>query len=238
MVDRSPFSPLSTPTTQRPLLGLTILVVEDSRFACDALRLMGMRSGARIRRADCLASARRHLRVYRPSVAMIDMGLPDGSGAELIEELAQASPRIDLLLAMSGDDYNIPVAIASGADAFLAKPLTSLTKFQTTILEGLPKDQRPTGLREVLDPPICPDPAAFRDDLRKAAEALQNKPDEAIVDYVAQFLAGIARNAQDAPLLDAVHAVSRARRAGRKPAQDVALLNGLVKARLSENIWI
>jgi len=55
------------PTATRPLLGLTILVVEDSRFACDAMRLLCLRSGARIRRADCLRSARRHLQVYRPS---------------------------------------------------------------------------------------------------------------------------------------------------------------------------
>lgn len=31
---------LRRPTTTRPLLGLTILAVEDSLFACDALRLL------------------------------------------------------------------------------------------------------------------------------------------------------------------------------------------------------
>ena len=109
---------------------LTVLVVEDSKYACEEIRLLSLRSGARIRRADCLRSARRHLQVYRPSAVIIDLGLPDSNGTELIEEVHTTSPRVGVLLATSGDSFGGSVALAADADGFFAKPLTSLTVFQ------------------------------------------------------------------------------------------------------------
>ena len=147
MDDLSDLPPIRMPTSNRPLLGMTVLVVEDSRFTCEALRLMCLRSGARIRRADCLRSARRHLRVYRPSIAIVDLGLPDGSGADLISDLDKANPRVGVILATSGDDSLEETALAAGADGFLPKPLSSVGEFQQIILDRLPAERRPSGPR-------------------------------------------------------------------------------------------
>ena len=118
-----PFMTAQQPTAARPLMGVTILLVEDSRFSCEAVRLLCLRSGARIRRADTIASARRHLQTYRPAVVIIDLGLPDGSGLPLIANLARGLPRIDVILATSGDPDLSDDAIAAGADGFLEKPI-------------------------------------------------------------------------------------------------------------------
>lgn len=221
------------PTAARPLLGLTVLVVEDSRFASEAMRLLCLRSGARIRRADCLASARKHLRLYRPSVVVVDLGLPDGSGAELIAELVLASPRIDAVLGISGDAGREAEAIDAGANGFLTKPIENLGVFQQALLAHLPESAQPPGPRMVSDDLITPDPIAFHDDIAHVADVLRGQPDAKMLDYVAQFTTGVARSAHDAPLEAAAIALATDRAKGLSVHDDVQRLSGIFKERLA-----
>lgn len=188
------------PTAERPLTGQTVLVIEDSRFASEALRLMCLRSGARVRRADSLASAARHLATYRPSVAVVDLGLPDGSGTTLISELTSISPPVDVILAVSGDPSLGDRAITAGADAFIEKPLTSLATFQETILSHLPNDERLQGARAVNEDEVAPDRIALRDDLVHLKTVLSADDAKDRVAYAAQFLASVARASGDSAL--------------------------------------
>jgi len=239
MDDTDPFAKTTpAPTAARPLLGLTILVVEDSRFACEAMRLLCLRSGARIRRADCLRSARRHLQVYRPTVALVDLGLPDGSGLDLIAELTQSQPRIEAIIAISGDTHMEPDARAAGVDGFLSKPITSLSSFQEAILSNLPEDRRPMGPRVLPDEIVAPDRIAYQDDMAHIADVLEDPPDEHALDYVAQFLCGVARAADDSGLEAAARALAHKRALGQPAGSETAALAGMIQHRLSEKIAI
>lgn len=238
MDDQTQLAAYLRPTATRPLLGLTILVVEDSRYSCDAMRLLCLRSGARIRRADCLKSARRHLQVYRPSVVVIDLGLPDGSGAELISELSVACPRVDVVLGTSGDSFAEEVALAAGADGFLSKPISSVTVFQNTVLAALPPERQPRGPRLVSDDPIHPDPLAYRDDLAHAADVLDDGDDDRMMAYVTQFLAGVARSAGDSTLQSAAERLAASRASGLPLQSDLARLAALVQDRLGARVAI
>jgi len=199
------FRPVAT--AERPLAGLTVLVVEDSRFASEALRLLCLRSGARIRRADCLSSAHRHLNTYRPSVAIVDLGLPDGSGLTLIEEMDRTSPRVPVLLATSGAEREASAraAAAAGADGFLPKPVDSLAAFQAAILDHLPEEMHPKGPRQVPLNTICPDQLALREDLTRALDLLAQDPLQ--TSYLRKFLLGIARASHDTGLLETARAL-------------------------------
>ena len=226
------------PTAARPLLGLTVLVVEDSRFACEAMRLLCLRSGARIRRADCLRSARRHFRVYRPSVVVIDMGLPDGNGSELIDELNVAQPRVDGILAISGDPHLEKEALAAGADGFMEKPIVSLGVFQEKILAMLPVDRRPKGPRRVDNSTVVPDRLAYQDDIAHIADVLDDPMTGHTLDYVAQFLTGVARSANDPLLEDAARALASQRALGKNAISETARIAGLIQHRLAEKVAI
>jgi DNA-binding NarL/FixJ family response regulator len=226
------------PTAARPLLGLTVLVVEDSRYACEAMRLLCLRSGARIRRADCIRSARRHLQVYRPSVVVVDMGLPDGNGADLIAELAQAEIEKSVVLATSADDTLEPEAMAAGAQGFLSKPITSLAVFQQMVLAALPADRQPPGLRAIVDEQVSPDQIAYHDDINYAAELLDNLPDDKALDYIAQFLAGVARSVEDDRMEQAARALALKRAAGETATSETAQIAGLIQQRLAIKIAI
>ena len=226
------------PTTRRPLLGLTILVIEDSRYACEAMRLLCLRSGARIRRADCLKSARRHLQVYRPSVLIVDLGLPDGSGVDLIEEAVAATPRVGVVLGTSGDDTGHDAALAAGADGFLAKPVNSLATFQQAILSKLPEDRQPVGATDLPDEVIHPDLLAFQDDMAHVADVLNVSQEDKMLNYVAQFLGGVARSVGDNSLAEAASGLTTALSTGRPVTAEAARIAGLVQDRLNQKLAI
>jgi hypothetical protein len=70
------------------------------------------------------------------------------------------------------------------------------------------------------------------------ADVLAYSEDENVLDYVAQFLAGVARSAEDTPLEKAAAALARARASGTSAASETASLAGLVQQRLARKLAI
>lgn len=214
-----------------PWRGLTLLAVEDSRFAAEALRLMCRKLGLRLRRAEDLRSAHLHLELYRPDAVLIDLGLPDGRGEALIRDLSQSPWRPRAVLATSGDPAGRAAALAAGADGFIDKPLESFAAFRAALTRALPElsDPPPLAPRQPAgEEAISPDPLALRDDLAHAVQILRERADAEGRRYLAGFLTGVARHAHDPALAEAAEA------AGMAPLDQASQrLEGMLARRLS-----
>lgn len=69
-----------------------------------------------------VAEARAWLAHHAPDIALIDLGLPDGSGIELIELLNQRSPQtLSIVATIYDDDAHLFPALRAGARGYILK---------------------------------------------------------------------------------------------------------------------
>lgn len=100
------------------------LVVEDEALVAEFLASMLEEMGLRVVKADTVAGALDHARSSeRFSVMFIDLGLPDRSGLELIEELQRLQPGVPIVIS-TGYRTVLQRDIADGSPIqhYLAKP--------------------------------------------------------------------------------------------------------------------
>ncbi|ODS63084.1 MAG: sigma-54-dependent Fis family transcriptional regulator [Arenimonas sp. SCN 70-307] len=100
------------------------LVVDDERDIRELLVLTLGRMGLRVDTAADLASARAHLAQSRYDLCLTDMRLPDGSGQELIEHIAQryAETPVAMITAFGNVEAAVD-ALKAGAFDFVTKPV-------------------------------------------------------------------------------------------------------------------
>jgi len=185
----------------------TLMLVEDSRYASEVLRLYARMLGIRLRRAADLGAAQAHLRLYRPDIVLIDLGLPDGRGEDLIAQLCAMANRPPLLIATSGEAGRAKSALAAGADVFLEKPMPDIASFRAVLVEHFPSPL-PLLLLPPSTPAPQPDPMALHDDLNLAAHGLaqmEQSPADDRRKYLAGFLEGVGVCLGDSDLRAAAH---------------------------------
>jgi DNA-binding NtrC family response regulator len=99
------------------------LVVDDDPGFRESLALLVARAGCDVREASSLAEARARLHQAAADVILVDLGLPDGSGIELLrdERIAAAS---ELIVITGNATVDSAVqALREGALDYLTKPL-------------------------------------------------------------------------------------------------------------------
>ncbi len=102
----------------------TILVVEDDAPIRHLVHSALHDDGCVVVEAASIASAQDHLDSPRPALLILDLGLPDGDGVDLIRDLrAWSALPILVLSARTQEDEKIR-ALDAGADDYLTKPFS------------------------------------------------------------------------------------------------------------------
>jgi two-component system KDP operon response regulator KdpE len=99
-----------------------VLVVEDEPGIRAVLRLMLQSGKYRVVEAETAARAEVEARTHRPDLLIVDLGLPDGDGLDVIRRVRAWSPvPIIVLSARIMEDQKV-AALDAGADDFVTKP--------------------------------------------------------------------------------------------------------------------
>lgn len=75
-----------------------------------------------VAQAGSLTEARKHTETVVFDVAVLDLGLPDGNGADLISDLRGSNPDVSVLIVSGGlDPASLKMATEGGADEIMDK---------------------------------------------------------------------------------------------------------------------
>jgi two-component system, OmpR family, KDP operon response regulator KdpE len=102
--------------------GHTVLVVDDEPPIRRLLRTSLGAAGYRVVPAESAAEAIAAAAAEKPDVIILDLGLPDRSGLEVIGEIRQRSPVPIIVLSARDDERSKVEALDLGADDYVSKP--------------------------------------------------------------------------------------------------------------------
>lgn len=102
-----------------------ILIVEDdislNQGLCRALKA----DRRKIVSCPNLTAAREQLMTGAPTLVLLDINLPDGSGLEFLKELKTELPALPVILLTANDtDWDIVEGLEQGADDYITKPFS------------------------------------------------------------------------------------------------------------------
>ncbi|HVZ64012.1 MAG TPA: ATP-binding protein [Lacunisphaera sp.] len=109
----------------RPTRPLRILLVEDHEESREALRRMLLARGHDVTAAASVAAARASSRSGAFDLVLTDIGLPDGSGYELLRELALPGEWLGVALTGYGMEDDVARSREAGFFAHVTKPLSA-----------------------------------------------------------------------------------------------------------------
>jgi DNA-binding response OmpR family regulator len=102
----------------------TILIVEDDQALSRLVHDYLDRNGFRAITAAGVQSGRHRLAHDQPDLVVLDLGLPDGNGLDLLRDLRRSSSLPVIVLTARGEEIDRIVGLELGADDYMVKPFS------------------------------------------------------------------------------------------------------------------
>jgi two-component system KDP operon response regulator KdpE len=120
-----------------------ILVIDDEVQIRRLLRVTLEAAGYRVREAETGAEGISEVTFRRPDAIVLDLGLPDVPGGEVLARLREWSQVPILILSVLGQDDQKIAALDAGADDYLTKPFSGgelLARLRVMLRRAQPSD--------------------------------------------------------------------------------------------------
>ena len=103
----------------------TVLVIEDEQYISRVLETLLSADGYRVITAQSGAAARAHVFSYMPDVVLLDLGLPDVDGIQLLRELREQINLPVIVVSARNMEKDKVAALDNGADDYITKPFSA-----------------------------------------------------------------------------------------------------------------
>jgi DNA-binding NtrC family response regulator len=142
-----------------------ILIIEDEHALGKAISLVAQRAGYAPQLTASGAAALAILRSHCPTAVVLDIGLPDMSGLDVLREIRKLRPALPVLIITAhGSLENAIQSQKLGATQYLVKPL-DLVQFETALSELVTAEDPPVAQRSAPQPggPLIGGSASMQD---------------------------------------------------------------------------
>ncbi|MBK5418108.1 response regulator [Pseudomonas sp. TH31] len=99
-----------------------VLIIEDEKEIRRFVRMALQTEGLEVHEADTFHRGLIDAGTRRPDLIILDLGLPDGDGIDLIRDVRSWSPVPIIVLSARGSESDKILALDTGADDYLVKP--------------------------------------------------------------------------------------------------------------------
>src|SRR5260221_1518683 len=103
--------------------GTRILIVDDEPAIRRFLRSSLLAEGFAVDEAGTAAAAMLAFRQTKPDLVILDLGLPDKDGIDVIKEIRQVSAVPIIVLSVRNDEAGKVAPLDKGADDYVTKPV-------------------------------------------------------------------------------------------------------------------